>query len=73
MQNEEGKRCQTKISQVGEYLGGHDSRAIAVMHAYVDGEDFSGQQLDAALRQLLGGFRLPGAPMTSLAACFELR
>jgi hypothetical protein len=30
------------------------------MHAYVDGERFAGQPLDAALRALLAGFRLPG-------------
>lgn len=32
----------------------------AVMHAYIDGERFQGYSIDAALRLLLGNFRLPG-------------
>ena len=35
---------------------------IAVMHAYIDMERFPDQSLDAALRMLLKGFRLPGGP-----------
>ncbi len=46
--------------QVGELLGGHDELAVATMHAYIDGEEFGGLGIDAALRQLLHGFRLPG-------------
>ncbi len=34
---------------------------VAVMHAYIDMEGFPGMQVDAALRQLLKSFRLPGA------------
>jgi hypothetical protein len=30
------------------------------MHAWVDGEGYGGQTIDAALRALLGQFRLPG-------------
>jgi Sec7-like guanine-nucleotide exchange factor len=30
------------------------------MHAYVDAERYPGLTLDAALRRLLAGFRLPG-------------
>ena len=33
------------------------------MHAYIDKEVFAGLQVDAALRQLLKTFRLPGEPM----------
>ena len=33
---------------------------IAVMHAYVDSEQFSGMRIDDALRSLLSYFRLPG-------------
>jgi Sec7-like guanine-nucleotide exchange factor len=30
------------------------------MYAYIDGERFQGYSIDAALRLLLGSFRLPG-------------
>ena len=33
---------------------------VAVMYAYIDGEDFSGSGFDDALRSLLATFRLPG-------------
>ena len=33
---------------------------IAVMYAYIDGEDFAGAGFDDALRSLLATFRLPG-------------
>lgn len=33
---------------------------IAVMHAYIDSEDFTDMRIDDALRQLLADFRLPG-------------
>jgi len=33
---------------------------IAVMHTYVDQESYAGMTIDAALRELLKGFRLPG-------------
>ena len=35
---------------------------IAVMHAYIDQENYSSLTIDAALRELLKGFRLPGVP-----------
>lgn len=35
---------------------------IATMHAYIDQESFAGMTIDAALRELLKGFRLPGKP-----------
>ncbi|KAK9788000.1 hypothetical protein WJX73_004027 [Symbiochloris irregularis] len=47
-------------SAVGEYLGHHDDLPVAVMHAYIDIERFPDLTLDAALRMLLKGFRLPG-------------
>ncbi|KAI8114546.1 hypothetical protein M9434_002668 [Picochlorum sp. BPE23] len=45
---------------VGELLGHHDERSIKIMHAFVRKLDFSGLTVDAALRVLLRGFRLPG-------------
>jgi len=45
---------------VGELLGHHDDFSIAVMHAYIEMEKFSGLAVDAALRSLLFNFRLPG-------------
>lgn len=45
---------------LGEYLGDRDSMCIRVMHAYIDAMDFTGKDLDEALRNYLKGFRLPG-------------
>lgn len=53
-------------SQVGEWLGGHENLAVATMHAYVDQEQFGDMPIDAALRQLLSHFRLPGAKLKHL-------
>uniref|UniRef100_A0A061RZZ7 Brefeldin a-inhibited guanine nucleotide-exchange protein 2 n=1 Tax=Tetraselmis sp. GSL018 TaxID=582737 RepID=A0A061RZZ7_9CHLO len=47
-------------TQVGEYLGHHEDAQLAVMHKYVDTEDFAGLRVDDALRRLLQDFRLPG-------------
>lgn len=33
---------------------------VAVMQAYIDQESYSNLTIDAALRELLKGFRLPG-------------
>ena len=51
----------THRAQLGEYLGHHEDFALAVMYAYIDAERFGGLSIDAALRVLLAGFRLPGA------------
>ncbi|CAD7697716.1 unnamed protein product [Ostreobium quekettii] len=53
-------RDQLDETQMGEYFGHHDSMPIAVMHAYIDGEQYKSLTIDAALRKLLAGFRLPG-------------
>ncbi|KAL6856063.1 hypothetical protein ACP4OV_018865 [Aristida adscensionis] len=45
---------------IGEYLGQHEEFPLAVMHAYVDSMQFSGLKFDAAIREFLKGFRLPG-------------
>ncbi len=45
---------------IGEYLGQHEEFPLAVMHAYVDSMKFSGLKFDAAIREFLKGFRLPG-------------
>lgn len=45
---------------VGDYLGQHEEFPVAVMHAYVDSMKFSGMKFDAAIREFLKGFRLPG-------------
>lgn len=47
-------------TQLGEYFGHHEELAIAVMHAYIDQENYANLTIDAALRNLLKGFRLPG-------------
>ncbi|GMH37639.1 hypothetical protein BSKO_05512 [Bryopsis sp. KO-2023] len=43
-----------------EYLGHHDDMPIAVMHAYIDMEQYMSLTIDEALRKLLAGFRIPG-------------
>ncbi|CAN6199456.1 unnamed protein product [Urochloa humidicola] len=45
---------------IGEYLGQLEEFPLAVMHAYVDSMKFSGLKFDAAIREFLKGFRLPG-------------
>lgn len=45
---------------IGDYLGQHEEFPLAVMHAYVDSVKFSGMKFDAAIREFLKGFRLPG-------------
>ncbi|KAL4180654.1 hypothetical protein AMTRI_Chr12g233700 [Amborella trichopoda] len=45
---------------IGDYLGQHEEFPLAVMHAYVDSMKFSGLKFDAAVREFLRGFRLPG-------------
>ncbi|KAK6941180.1 Mon2/Sec7/BIG1-like, dimerization and cyclophilin-binding domain [Dillenia turbinata] len=45
---------------IGDYLGQHEEFPLAVMHAFVDSMKFSGLKFDAAIREFLGGFRLPG-------------
>uniref|UniRef100_A0A1D1YN54 Brefeldin A-inhibited guanine nucleotide-exchange protein 2 n=1 Tax=Anthurium amnicola TaxID=1678845 RepID=A0A1D1YN54_9ARAE len=47
-------------AMIGEYLGQHEEFPVAVMHAYVDSMKFSGLKFDAAIREFLRGFRLPG-------------
>lgn len=48
-------------TQLGELLGHHEDFAVAVMHAWIDGEpSMTGQAVDQSLRRLLAGFRLPG-------------
>ncbi|PKA52423.1 Brefeldin A-inhibited guanine nucleotide-exchange protein 5 [Apostasia shenzhenica] len=47
-------------AMIGEYLGQHDGFPLAVMHAYVDSMNFLGLKFDAAIREFLKGFRLPG-------------
>ena len=39
---------------------------IAAMHAFIDMESYGGLSIDAALRELLKGFRLPGLSTGSL-------
>ncbi len=42
---------------IGDYLGEREPFALKVMHAYVDALDFSGLELDDAIRTFLSGFR----------------
>lgn len=48
-------------SRIGEYLGNTKEMCLEVMHAYVDGLDFSGMELDVALRSHDSGFLLISA------------
>lgn len=45
---------------IGDFLGEKDEPNISAMHAYVDTMDFSGLEIDEAIRKFLSGFRLPG-------------
>ncbi|PON37290.1 Armadillo-type fold containing protein [Parasponia andersonii] len=45
---------------VGDYLGNHDKFCVQVLHEFASSFDFSGMNLDTALRLFLGTFRLPG-------------
>lgn len=47
-------------AMVGEILGGHDPLHVAIMHKFIDADDYTGMPIDLALRHLLGSFRLPG-------------
>lgn len=47
-------------AMIGDYLGQHEEFPLAVMHAYVDSMKFMGLKFDAAIREFLRGFRLPG-------------
>ena len=45
---------------LGDYMGDAKDFNIKVMHTYVDLLDFSGMEVDNAMRHYLAGFRLPG-------------
>src|SRR5690348_16727302 len=48
-------------TKIGEYLGEIKNEFnLKVMHAFIDNFVFKDQQIDLALRRLLGTFRLPG-------------
>jgi brefeldin A-inhibited guanine nucleotide-exchange protein len=47
-------------AQIGEFLGEGDPKHIEIMHAFVDGMDFTKRRFVDALRQFLQSFRLPG-------------
>ncbi|KAH6676541.1 hypothetical protein B0J14DRAFT_508130 [Halenospora varia] len=47
-------------AQIGEFLGEGEEKNIAIMHAFVDGMDFTKRRFVDALRQFLQSFRLPG-------------
>ncbi|RWR76137.1 brefeldin A-inhibited guanine nucleotide-exchange protein 5 isoform X1 [Cinnamomum micranthum f. kanehirae] len=49
-----------KVAMIGDYLGQHEEFPLAVMHSYVDSMKFTGLKFDAAIREFLRGFRLPG-------------
>ncbi|CAM9916430.1 unnamed protein product, partial [Hapterophycus canaliculatus] len=40
-----------------DYMSGF---CVKVLHAYVDGIDFTDMEFDEAIRHFLSGFRLPG-------------
>lgn len=43
----------TRCHATGDYLGEREDFALKVMHAYVDGLDFSGLEFDTAIRTFL--------------------
>jgi len=45
---------------MGDYLGGEKEINKDIMHAYIDLMDYTGLRIEAAIRMLLAGFRLPG-------------
>ena len=45
---------------IGQYLGSHKERNLKVLKAYCHALDFSGLEIDKALRLLLSRFKLPG-------------
>ncbi|KAJ3273314.1 guanine nucleotide exchange protein for ADP-robosylation factor [Terramyces sp. JEL0728] len=45
---------------IGEYLGEGEEQFVAIMHAFVDMQDFTGKTFVAAMRDFLNTFRLPG-------------
>jgi len=45
---------------IGDYLGDRDEFHKKAMHSYVDTFDFTGMEIDKALRKFLGAFRIPG-------------
>lgn len=51
-------------TEVGEYLGKEQQYqggfCVKVLHEYVDMMDFTGMEIDVAIRHFLAGFRLPG-------------
>ena len=47
-------------AQIGEFLGEGDEYNIAIMHAFVDGMDFTKRRFVDSLREFLQSFRLPG-------------
>lgn len=55
-----GSASDLDAGMVGEVLGGHEDLWLSVMHAYVDLDDYTGMNIDDALRKLLGRFKLPG-------------
>ncbi|RMZ54207.1 hypothetical protein APUTEX25_005363, partial [Auxenochlorella protothecoides] len=49
-----------KKEALGEYFGHHEEFEMTVMHEFIAAQAFTETTLDAALRQLLVDFRLPG-------------
>ncbi|KAJ3313384.1 guanine nucleotide exchange protein for ADP-robosylation factor [Boothiomyces sp. JEL0838] len=45
---------------IGEYLGEGEEQFIAIMHSFVDMQDFTSKTFVGALRDFLNTFRLPG-------------
>jgi Sec7-like guanine-nucleotide exchange factor len=45
---------------IGQYLGKRDDFHIEVLKAFCNKIDFTGMEIDEAMRLFLGTFRLPG-------------
>ena len=56
----EGSKVSLDKTTIGNYLGEGKEYNLLVLHSYVDLLDFTGMEIDEAIRKFLAGFRLPG-------------
>ena len=56
----EGAKNTLDKTAIGDYLGEGKEYNLLVLHSYVDLLEFTGMEIDEAIRKFLAGFRLPG-------------
>eukprot|EP00943_MAST-04B_sp_MAST-4B-sp1_P009087 g9087.t1 len=56
----EGTKVPLDKTVIGDYLGEGKEYNLMVLHCYVDLLEFTGMEIDEAIRKFLSGFRLPG-------------